>query len=231
MASGKITIGKQAGGKISLVVPNGLTNSEVLLPDGGELVTKEYVDSLKTIAMGSAIFTNSTNNINLTGVGVGVEVGDVIIITGSTNNNLEFTVEVITDNNNIIVNQAHSGKSRTVDPIGLKALVNETATITVKLLAKYYNASSGLGQDWVNVTASRVNGTNYTNNTNREIFITYTATQVGAGSSIITVSGQIVIGEAQNQVSGEVSLSLPILKGNTYSIGGSNTKRYCWEKR
>ena len=57
--------------------------------------------------------------------------------------------------------------SRTVAPIGLKALINETATITVKLLAKYYNAPIGLGQGWVSVKTTRANSIAYPNNTNR----------------------------------------------------------------
>lgn len=130
-----------------------------------------YVKLIPTIATGTATFTNATNNINLTGVGIGVEVGDVIILSGSTNNNGEFTVEVITDANNIIVNQAHAGRSRTVSPVGLKALINETATVTVKLLSKGYNADSALGRDWVEVTSSRAININYPNITNRAIEI------------------------------------------------------------
>lgn len=190
-----------------------------------------YVKLTPTIASGTATFTNATNNINLTGIGIGVEVGDVIQITGSTNNNGEFTIEVITDNNNIIVNQAHAGKSRTVSPIGLKSLINETATVTVKLLAKYYNASNGLGQDWVDVTENRTVNISYPNITNREIFVAYTSTQIGSGSSTIEINGKIALAAQQSSVVGAVNLTLPISKRNNYLVNGSNTKLYWREKR
>ena len=45
MANGKIRFGKQSGGELALAFPDGVTNTEVLLPESGELVTKEYIDS------------------------------------------------------------------------------------------------------------------------------------------------------------------------------------------
>ena len=122
---------------------------------------------LKTIATGTATFTATTNNINLTGIGIGVEIGDVIQISGAIDakNNSEFTVEVITDANNIIVNQAHANKGTTKNV----ATQIGDAGVTVKLLAKWYNAPIGLGQDWVNVSSIRVAGTVYTNSTKRTI--------------------------------------------------------------
>ena len=125
-----------------------------------------YVGGATLVDGLSATFTNSTNNINATGIGVGVEVGDVIQISGAANakNNSEFTVEVITDANNVIVNQAHAGMGTTS-----KSLVNETATVTVKLLCKWYLAPPGLGQGWVEVSSSRNIGVTYANTTNRLI--------------------------------------------------------------
>ena len=173
-----------------------------------------------TIATGTATFTNATNNINLTGMGVGVEIGDVIQITGSTNNNGTFTIEVITDNNNIIVNQAHAGKSRTVAPIGQKALINETATITVKLLAKWYNAPIGLGQGWVDLTSSRLQLTTYPNPTKRGILVTITqnsnpqALQLNVGverySYDISASGNTITSTMQVNIDETYSINAPL---------------------
>ena len=124
---------------------------------------------------GTFTATNATNNINLTGIGSlsGLTVGDVIQISGTTTaqNDGYFTVEVITDANNIIVNQAHAGKSRTVAPIGTKALIDEvsTASVTISIFCKWYNAYLGLGQGWVDLTATRLELTNYPNLTNRTI--------------------------------------------------------------
>lgn len=73
---------------------------------------------------GSATFTNSTNNVSLTGIGdiAGLEVGDVYKVTGSASNDKEFTVEVITDSNNVIFNQSHAGGTTT------KSLVDEATS-------------------------------------------------------------------------------------------------------
>ena len=76
-------------------------------------------------------------------------------MTGSTSNDTEFTVEVITDANNIIVNQAHAGGTTS------KSLVDETATVTIKLLCKWYLSPDGLGMAPVQVT--RASNTQYLN--------------------------------------------------------------------
>ena len=69
------------------------------------------IDGVGDSVTGTANFTNSDNNINLTGIGnLGglTEAGDVIQVTGSTGNNKLYTVEFRTDANNIIVNEAHA---------------------------------------------------------------------------------------------------------------------------
>lgn len=118
--------------------------SNISIVDSGSVVNKAYVDDLKIIASGTTTFTATTNNINLTGIGIGVEVGDVIQISGAedSKNNSEFTIEVITDANNIIVNQAHANKG-TSKNVATRA--SDTG-VTVKLLAKWYNANIGLGR-------------------------------------------------------------------------------------
>ena len=119
---------------------------------------------------GSTVFTQSTNNIALTGIGsIGLEIGDVVQVTGTESNNKLFTVEVITNSGNVIVNQAHAGGTTT------KSLINETVSATVTLLSKWFSAPSGLGQGWVSVNSSRASGINYTNSTGRRINIIVTA--------------------------------------------------------
>ncbi len=44
MANGKIRFGKQSGGELALVFPDGATNTEVTFPASGELATKQYAD-------------------------------------------------------------------------------------------------------------------------------------------------------------------------------------------
>ena len=45
MANGKIRFGKQAGGQLALVIPDGVDNTEVVFPESGDLVNKDYVDN------------------------------------------------------------------------------------------------------------------------------------------------------------------------------------------
>jgi len=132
---------------VSATVPeNDPTNWRFLA--GGQTIT------------GSTTFTQSTNNIALPGIGsIGLEIGDVVEVTGTADNNKLFTVEVITDSGNVIVNQAHAGGTTS------KSLVDETVSATVTLLTKWYNAPIGLGQGPVEV--SRAVLVSYTNSTNR----------------------------------------------------------------
>ena len=44
MANGKIRFGKQSGGELALIMPDGVTNTEVTFPESGELVNKAYAD-------------------------------------------------------------------------------------------------------------------------------------------------------------------------------------------
>lgn len=44
MANGKISFGKQSGGQLALVIPDGVDNTEVIVPESGVLATKQYAD-------------------------------------------------------------------------------------------------------------------------------------------------------------------------------------------
>ena len=134
--------------------------------DTGTAAGEVPLSPATTTITASATFTQSTNNIALVGLGsIGLEIGDVIEVTGTDDNDKLFTVEVITDADNVIVNQAHAGGTTT------KSLVDETVSATVTLVAKWFNASLGLGQGWLLVTASRASGTTYTNSTNRALMV------------------------------------------------------------
>lgn len=45
MANGKIRFGKQSGGQLALIIPDGVGNTEVVFPENGDLVNKEYIDN------------------------------------------------------------------------------------------------------------------------------------------------------------------------------------------
>ena len=44
MANGKIRFGKQSGGELALVIPDGVDYTEVIIPESGVLATKDYAD-------------------------------------------------------------------------------------------------------------------------------------------------------------------------------------------
>lgn len=183
---------------------------------------KTYFDTLYNfynptpiIASGTATFTAITNNINLTGIGVGIEIGDVIQISGADDfkNNSEFTIEVITDANNVIVNQAHANKG-TSKNVATRA--SDTG-VTVKLLAKWYNAPIGLGQDWVNVTSSRVAGTTYPTQANRTISVSIINYNTNI-SSYILVNGLQISTFRATAAGADASGNVLVPIGGTYSI-------------
>lgn len=212
------------------ILISGTTNDIII--NGASVATDAEVSSavidavttagiaLKTIATGTATFTATTNNINLTGIGVGVEIGDVIQISGANDakNNSEFTIEVITDANNIIVNQAHANKGTSKN---VSARTGDTS-VTIKLLAKWYNAPMGLGQDWVNVTTSRSLNVIYPNNTNRTFVVSalHPAELVNANLPLsLIIGGTTIVSSSSNAaypsagfISGEVT------KGANYMI-------------
>ena len=148
-----------------------------------QIATTEFVSqALAGIPLtGTATFTNSTNNIALTGIGsIGLEVGDVIQVTGTASNNNLFTVEVITDSGNVIVNSAHAGGTTS------KSLVNETVSATVTLLSKWVNAPVGLGEGWVSLMAGRAKDIIYTNNTGRSLSVMVSVADVTNDDANIT---------------------------------------------
>lgn len=108
---------------------------------------------------GSIQFVKATNRIVAPGLGAGVELGDVLQVTGTVSNNRLYTVDVIIDANTVVVNEAHKNGAGTL------SLNNETVTSTVKLVVKWHSAAYGLGQAWVpvNVTPGRLVNTLYTN--------------------------------------------------------------------
>lgn len=186
-------------------MPVTVSGSDILFDDGSVQTTAFYTPQVT----GLPTFTNSTNNISLTGIGSlpNLEVGDVIQISGSASNNGEYTVEVITDANNVIVNQAHAGAASS------KSLVDETSvsTVTIKLLVKWYLAPIGLGQGWANVLADRNVNQDYDNLTGRSIVV---YARASADNGNIQIAINIDGAEA-------AQLSLPAIAGVTVRQGVS----------
>jgi len=162
----------------------------------------------------SATFTKLTNNILLNGIvaSLSLEAGDVIQITGSASNNRLHTIETITDANNVIVNEAHKNGA------GSLSLVDETATVTIKRIAKWYNAPLGEGQAWQDLTASRSAGVTYTNTTGRAIFISIRPS-AAVGNPIIVVDG-VDVAYAASSTSNSSNFSVVVPDGSTYRMNG-----------
>lgn len=110
---------------------------------------------------GIATFLNASNRILLNDIYLleGLEVGDVIEVTGSNNgdNDKAFTVTDIVDANTIEVNDAHKNKTWATYNRSLQEQL-PTAGVTVTLACKAKNAPLGYGQAWVGVGADRGNG-------------------------------------------------------------------------
>jgi len=169
---------------------------------------------------GTATFTNSTQNINLTGIGLlDLDIGDVLKVSGSISNNTEFTLESIVNDDNIIVNYEHRGQLRTDAE---KSLIDEVSTtnVTIILLAKYYNASWGLGQGWVTPTSARVPNDTYTNSTNRTIDIAITGYTAGTNTHSFQVQGKRIAYQNQSSTVGASGINFrgEALKGNGYIL-------------
>lgn len=154
--------------------------------EGAAVTEKAVVDYIsKEIAItGNATFSGTKNNIVMTGIGsITLAVGDVIEISGTTNNNKLFTVESISGNDEIIVNYEHRGTSTPIPP---KRLKNETSTCTIKLYNRAKNAPLGQGQGWCVPASVRGKNTKYTNSTGREIAVAINFAAGGNGTVLET---------------------------------------------
>jgi hypothetical protein len=184
----------------------------------------------ETAITGTATFTNSTNNIALTGIGsIGLEIGDVVQVTGTASNNKLFTVEVITDSGNVIVNQAHAGGTTS------KSLVDETVSATVTLISNWFNAPIGMGQGWVDVSAGRSLFTTYTGLANRTMLASISGSAI-TGAEVRVFVDDIKIGEVRNgavetSVYATVSAPVPSLSEYEVTQTGGGTLRIWTELR
>jgi hypothetical protein len=180
---------------------------------------------------GTATFTNSTNNISLTGIGNldGLAVGDVIEVAGSVSNNDVFTVEVITDTNNVIVNAAHAGGTTS------KSLTTEASGgVKVTLVCKAKDAPLGYGQGVVDVLSSRSSGSVYTNTTGRSLHwvSSYASTSATSNSGNFEVDGISMVSLSSSSLR-ELTPCLVIPNGSSYeyTLTGSGNINHMSELR
>lgn len=155
------------------------------------------------VATGTATLTSINNNINLIGVGLGVDVGDVISISGSANSDALYTIDVITGDDDIIVNKAHAGKSLTyVSGSRTKTLDDEEADVTVTLVCPWYFAGKELGRDWVSILETQFPNVPYSNNGNRAMQVTAAGTDLNRVSMRLEVNGEDISYSTSNESEG-----------------------------
>jgi len=223
-----LSLTKGSNGVVYLLKTSG-DGTQNPVSDGG---TNWTVAAGKQSVTGSTVFSNSTNNIALTGIGsIGLEIGDVVQVTGTASNNKLFTVEVITDSGNVIVNQVHAGGT------SRKSLVDETVSATVTLLSKWFNASNSLGQGWVNVFSVRSTDVNYTNSTGRSLVVYTTFDEELSGTIRYFIDNQLVgmndIATGQIVPKTAFTNTLVVPLGSTYriEIDANQSKRQWSELR
>ena len=190
---------------------NTLLNDKYSKSAADILLNKKSNKASETTVTDTATFTNSTNNIALTGIGsIGLEIGDVVQVTGTASNNKLFTVEVITDSGNVIVNQAHAGGTTS------KSLRAETADAVITLFAKWFNAPTGLGQGVVDVTSLRAIGVVYTGIPNRQIFVMISENSTTGNRKFFIGGEEVFIGGTSS--ANDQLLSVIIPAGSTYEF-------------
>lgn len=150
-----------------VVQSSGSSTTDVMSQNATTLLKESALGGMGRTFVADATFTATDNKIVMTGIvtALQLEVGDVIQFSNATaQNNKPRTVESITDDDTIVVNYEHCGNRGN----GSLKLTDETVVgANVKLLAKWFVAPLGLGQDWVTVVTMRTLSTTYSNTLNR----------------------------------------------------------------
>ena len=135
-----------------------------------------------------------------------------------------FTVEVITNANNIIVNQAHAGGTTT------KSLRAETADAVIRLISKWHNAELGLGQGVVSVLASRSKNVGFTNSSGRSIVVYTTLFNAANNDLTFLVDDITIITIDQNPVDSIINSTVIVPNGSTYQVSSPGMTLSSWSE-
>ncbi|MCK9466075.1 MAG: hypothetical protein M0Q29_09320 [Thiopseudomonas sp.] len=208
--------------------------------DWTELVGKQYIDAavyLQPSITGSCTTNGTTDNtVQLTGIvtTLGLEVGDVIRIQYSGYDKLH-TVETITNANSIIVNYEHAGNRGN----GSLKLADQTTTVTITRIAKWYSAADGLGQAWVDVTSLRPSSmnTNVLNSTNRKILVSVNSVDDTVDLFLTAFVNGTEINRSikhPTTIARNAGILFPVHKGENYAYGsaiGESVTIQVWRER
>lgn len=206
----------------------GVNNNKMLTP-----ANKKFSD--QPTYLGNAVLTGLDNKLVMSGIvsGLSLEKGDVIEIDGAGAVNKKLrTVESITGNDQIVLNYEHCGSRGN----GLLKLTDFTGQVTIKRIAKWSVASSGLGQEWVILTPFRSNGVLNTNSTGRDIEMIYTSASVASMGINFVTNGVIIAdpivgsgGGASSNIG--ASINIGIVKDSTYRVDAAVAVKTWSERR
>lgn len=185
-------------------------------------------------ATDTATLTSTDNKIVFSNIvsRVKVEKGDVVrIIASAIGYDKLHTIESIVNQNEVVVNYEHCGARGN----GSLKLPDYSGSVTVKRIAKYFNAANGLGQEFVNVSNFRTVNASYLNSTGRVISCSFMCQTITASN--ITVNGVVIA--RKDYVAGVggnnavITLSNEITPGSTYIYGANGTvnEKFIFERR
>lgn len=211
------------------VVYRALTQTVQQPPHADWIVDTPDINSILHPSMTGSIALNGTtdNTVVMTDIvtELALEVGDVIRIDAGVYNKLH-TVESITDNSSIIVNYEHAGNRGD----GSLKLPDFTGQATVTRIAKWFNASAGLGQSWVNLVSSRSVNISYSYIANRAFAVSMNANDGPSGNGFEFK----IDGETQNIVERsdkDFSYYQLIPAGSSYAFNRPPSYPYVMELR
>lgn len=183
---------------------------------------------------GNAALTGSDNVVAMDNIvsTLGLEKGDVIQIKiNSPEYDKLHTVESITNDGQIVVNYEHCG-TRGNGPLKLP---DYTGQVTIKRIAKWFNAAPGLGQAWVSVSDFRSLGVNVVNSTGREILSSFSSSWSNGPIASIIVNGvRVAFVNLEPSSANEVVCafaSVPSGADYSYITDGEGSIYICSERR
>lgn len=184
-------------------------------------------------ATGEAVLTSTDNKIVFPNIKshIKLEKGDVVRIKiEAISYDKLHTAESLLNDNEIHVNYEHAG-SRGNGPLKLP---DYTGPITIKRIAKWHNATEGLGQAWVNVFSIRSFGVEIPNTTGRTIAFGLSSTLVspsGGKDVQILVDGVVVGYEDVSNASTVATIGGDLQSGSSYMALSTGEKRNWAERR
>ena len=222
MANGRIRFGKQSGGEVALVFPDGIDNTEVVFPESGDLVNKDYVDAT-LVGLGGLSVSDKTK---LDGIEEQATKNktDAFLLDRS-NHTGSIPISVVENLEQVLANISTGGsggltpdelsriediesditKKADLDSSG-KILTSQLPVIPTSLPdadsdGKLYGRKDGTWTEIVN-TGGEVNLTYYYTKSETDLLIDTKQDTLVSGTSIKTINGESVLGSGDIVITG-----------------------------